>query len=91
MNLITFRYWDSFIPGLKARPLDITVSNHVDEHDVSGRHHLQRVGGGPLTTLPVGGEVVARLCTITESEKGVLENFVCVCVANTTMKRKLNV
>lgn len=69
---ITDRLVDDFVFCLKAWPLDITVSNHVNQHDVAGWHHLQRVGGGPLTTLPVKeGQVEHKSGTITETEKGV--------------------
>lgn len=34
--LITFRHGNGFILCLEARPLDITVSNQVNQHDVAG-------------------------------------------------------
>lgn len=34
--LITFGLGDGLIHGLEARPLDITVSNHVNQHYVAG-------------------------------------------------------
>lgn len=34
--LITLSLGDGFILGLEARPLDNIVSNHVNQHDVTG-------------------------------------------------------
>lgn len=34
--LITFRPGDGFILSHEARPLDISVSYHVNQHDVAG-------------------------------------------------------
>lgn len=89
--LITFRYGDGFILCLEARPLDITVSNQVNQHDVAGRHHLQRVGGGPLTTLPAReGLLVKQDGAQIRYDYRIRKNvFATNC--STTMKHKLNV
>lgn len=52
VSFITLRHRDGFVLCIEARPLDISVSDQVNQHDVTRWHHLQRVGGRSLTTLP---------------------------------------